>query len=47
MIIEQAYNGPLLALSWRVTVGSGLAHHGACQQRPGLLVSWWLLGGCK
>ena len=44
MIIEQAYNGPLLALSWRISVGSGLANHGACQQRPGSSVFLVALG---
>ena len=43
-VIERAYVGPLLAPSWRTSVGSRLANHGAGQQADCLL-SWWLLGG--
>ena len=42
-VIERAYVGPLPALSWRISVGSGLANHGACQQQPivGFLGGSW------
>ena len=45
MIIERVYNCPLLALSWRISVGSGLANHGACQQRliVGFLGGSWMV----